>query len=175
MRYVLAWVLAGALGVGAAVLALGGDGGGDGPEGVTVPPVQEVELATAARRAGCDLRQGDRGARGLAVAGRAGPAVRPGAYPSAPPDAGLLGALRRGAVVIHHRPGLPAELVERLDAVRRAVPRGTVLVGNPRMRFAVAVTAWRRLLGCRSATGPAADAIQLFRGRYLGSGPDAPP
>ncbi len=59
--------------------------------------------------------------------------------------------------------------------MRRAVPRGTVLVGNPRMRFVVAVTAWRRLLGCRTATGPAADAIQLFRGRYLGSGPDAPP
>jgi hypothetical protein len=34
------------------------------------------------------------------------------------------------------------------------------------------VTAYRRLLGCRELSQPSIDAIQLFRGRFVGSGPD---
>jgi hypothetical protein len=41
------------------------------------------------------------------------------------------------------------------------------------MPFAVAVTAYRRLLGCRDLNQSSVDAIQLFRGRFVGSGPDA--
>jgi len=38
----------------------------------------------------------------------------------------------------------------------------------------VAVVAWRRVLGCREYARGAPDAIRLFRGRFIGSGPDRP-
>ena len=34
------------------------------------------------------------------------------------------------------------------------------------------VTAWRRLLGCSRFGGGTIDAIRLFRGRFIGTGPD---
>jgi hypothetical protein len=40
------------------------------------------------------------------------------------------------------------------------------------MSFEVAATAYRRLLGCPRATDAAMEAALLFRGRFLGSGPD---
>ena len=40
------------------------------------------------------------------------------------------------------------------------------------MRYEVAVAAYRRLLGCTRFTDAAIDAIRLFRGRYIGIGPD---
>jgi hypothetical protein len=43
---------------------------------------------------------------------------------------------------------------------------------NEDMPYLVAVVTWRRLLGCRTVSDVTTDAVQLFRGRYLGSGPD---
>ena len=53
------------------------------------------------------------------------------------------------------------------------MPEGTIVAPNDTgMRFELAVVAYRRLLGCPRFTAQALDAVQLFRGRYLGSGPD---
>ena len=171
LRYATGWVLAGALVVGLAVAAL--DAPGD--EEVSLPPVREVELTPAARTAGCDLAPAGRDAPGLVVAGPAGGApAAPGAYREPPPVDAQIAALRRGTIVVHHDPELPGEQVERLDTLRRAVPRGTILIANPTMSYAVAVTAWRRLLGCPRFDSRSIDAMRLFRGRFIGRGPDGP-
>ncbi|MBW3652295.1 MAG: DUF3105 domain-containing protein, partial [Actinobacteria bacterium] len=107
------------------------------------------------------------------VGGRAAPAA-PGFYESPLPRSALVGALRRGIVVISYRPELSQEQRALLRAVHMALPRGTIVVPNARMSFVVAVTAWRRLLGCRRTGRDTLDAVRLFQGRFVGTGPDSP-
>ena len=170
LRYAAGWVLAGALIVGLALATIG-DGG---DEDITLPPVLEVELATAARNAGCQLAPAGRGAPGLVVSGPRSAPAAPATYREPPPVPALVGALRRGNIVVHHDPELPGDEIERLDTLRRAVPRGTIVTANPAMPYTIAVTAWRRLLGCPRTGARTIDAVRLFRGRFIGRGPDAP-
>lgn len=173
LRYVLAWACGGVI-VIAAVLILVGRGDDDA---VTLPPVRQIELATAARTAGCELRTGDGSdVLGLPVSGAPGRRPTPaGVYDDPPNGADLVAALRRGVIVIQHRADLPEDAIDELRALQKAIPDGTIVTPEPvRTRFAVAVVAWRRLLGCRSYVPGAVDAIRLFRGRYIGSGPDRP-
>lgn len=140
----------------------------DGDESVTLPPVVEIDLTAAARSAGCVLRQGDRLDPSVPVSGSAGRPAEPGFYEDPLPADALVGALRRGIIVIHYRRDLPAGTVRELRLVQRAVPAGTIVTPNDEMRFVVAATAWRRGLGCSRVTDRAVDAVRLFRGRYIG-------
>jgi hypothetical protein len=169
--YVVAWAAAG---IAVAVLLLTLLRRDD--EQVSVAPVEETELAVAARRGGCELRTGRRNA-GLRPP-VAGPRARPvaaGIYRTDQPESHLVGALRRGIVVIHYRPGLVEDRVDELHDLQRAQPRGTIVAPNARMPYALATTAWGRLLGCRAVGDETIDAVQLFRGRFVGGGPDSPP
>ena len=141
----------------------------------SLPPVRATELARAAASAGCGLRRGGQRAseRPRVEGGRAVP-TRPGTYDVEQPATGLVGAMRRGTIVIHYRPGVTDAELQRLTAVQRAVPAGTILAPERDMPYRVAVTAWRRLLGCDGLDARTLDAIRLFRGRYVGQGPDAP-
>jgi hypothetical protein len=77
-------------------------------------------------------------------------------------------------VVIQFREGLDGERLEALKTLQAAVPTGTIVTPNATgMRFELAVTAYRRLLGCPRFSDQALDAVQLFRGRFLGSGPES--
>jgi hypothetical protein len=91
----------------------------------------------------------------------------------APDVAGALrAALRHGTVVLRYRPGLTKELVSKLLAIQKTIPRATILApGTRRMRDAVEMTAYRRLLACPRLSTEGIDALRLFQGRYLGSGP----
>ena len=140
----------------------------DGDESVTLPPVEEIDLTAAARSAGCVLRSGDRFDSSVPVSGSSGRPADPGFYEDPLPSDALVGALRRGLIVIHYRRDLPAGTVRELRVVQRAVPTGTVVTPNDEMRFVVAVTAWRRGLGCAEVTDATVDALRLFRGRYIG-------
>jgi hypothetical protein len=163
--------VAGALVATLAVVAL------DGPaeDTVSLPPVRQTELREAARSAACDLRlTGSFERSNPAAAGpRVATPLAPGVY-DRPADADrLVAALRRGVIVIQYRTGLAKRHVKQLQELQRAVPSGTIVAPNGTgMPFAVAATAWRRLLGCPELTDTTIDAIRLFRGRFLGSGPD---
>lgn len=140
---------------------------------VSLPPVRQTELTEAAAAAGCELR-GDRPGQPLEppiVGPRANPA-RPGIYSRPITSSTLIGAIRAGTIVIHYRPPLAEDSVEQLRKLQEAVPGGTIVAPNQRMRYTIAVTAWRRLLGCRRFDRGALDAVRLFRGRFIGLGPD---
>jgi hypothetical protein len=170
--YAVGWAVTGAVVALAVVSVLGG---GDDDE-VALPPVRETELTRAATRAGCRLRDGGaRAGERPVVDGVAAAPSRAGFYDRRPPEPGLVGALRRGLVVISYRPSLDEDGREQLRALQQAAPSGTLVVPEERMRFAVAVSAYRRLLGCPRLEPRALEAVQLFRGRYVGSGPDSPP
>ena len=143
-------------------------------EDVSLPPIRETQLIDAARRAGCELRRARR--RQLtdpAVDGPAAPqAADAGFYEDTPDSGSLVAALRRGVIVIHFRPDLDGERVDELREVQEAAPNGTIVTPNSTMAFEVAATAYRRLLGCARATDASMEAALLFRGRFLGSGPD---
>lgn len=168
--YIAAWAVTGAAVALVIVAVLGG-----GDDEVALPPVRETELRQAAREAGCELRAGS-GRRGDEPPVE-GPPARPAAagfYEDTPGERALVGAMRRGLVVISYRRDLPEEARDLLQTVQSAVPEGTIVAPNDRMRFVVAVTAWRRLLGCPRVAPNMLDALRLFRGRFIGSGPDSP-
>jgi hypothetical protein len=167
--YVAVWAVLGAAVAAAFVVARG-----DAPQEADLPPVQGTDLVSASRVAGCRLRTASSGGAADPLAGATSheAPAGPGVYERAPSTGRLAAALRDGAVVVRYRPGLDDALVERLEDLHAAVPRGTIVVPDPtRMRFEVAIAAYRRVLGCPRLTTRAFDAIRLFRGRFLGSGP----
>ncbi len=139
-----------------------------------MPPVQETKLEDAATAAGCELRHDILGrVQDPPVAGpRTTAPTRPGVYTKIPQQTALIGALRRGIIVIHYRPSLPREQIEQLERLHEALPEGTIVTPNPKMPYEAAATAWQRLLGCRRFREESMDAMRLFRGRYIGLGPD---
>jgi hypothetical protein len=167
--YVVSWLAIGAAVAGVVIALLHG-----ADDEVELPPVRATELTRAADAADCRLRRGgQRASAAPAVEGpRAAPA-RGGTYTRALPEAGLVGAMRRGAIVIHYRRDLGEDDVERLETLQQTLPRATILVPHEGMPYRLAATAWRRLLGCRQLSARTLDAIQLFRGRYVGQGPEA--
>jgi hypothetical protein len=168
--YVVAW-LAGAAAVTALAIALLDDGE---PDEVSLPPIRETQLADAARRAGCELRRARPRERTEPPVDESAAlrAADPAFYDDPPDGATLVAALRRGVVVIHFRPELEGERVDELREVQEAAPNGTIVTPNSAMAFEVAATAYRRLLGCPRVTDASMEAALLFRGRFLGSGPD---
>jgi hypothetical protein len=172
VAYIAAWLVGAALIAGLTIALIDGDD----QEKVAVPPVREIELTKAARLAGCELRRVPPEERLNPPVN--GPAVvdpaRAGYYEEAPASAALTAALRAGVVVIQFSDSVDEESVEELKTIQEAVPAGTILTPNATgMPYEVVATAYRRLLGCRELTDGAVEAIQLFRGRWVGSGPDS--
>lgn len=170
-RYALVCVAIGAA-VAGLVVALLSDPGSEADR--TLPPVRETQLVKAVEAGGCVLRRSSPGEQLRPPVD--GPRARPAAprfYDDAPPVEQLTAALRRGVIVIFYRGGLEGERLELLRALQTLVPRGTIVVPDTSgMRYSVAAAAYRRLLGCERFSNAAIDAIRLFRGRYVGIGPD---
>jgi hypothetical protein len=170
--YIVGWLVAAAVIATLAVAALNGPE----PDEVNLPPVRETNLDTAAKAAGCRLDRARAGERlNPPVDGVAATApAPPGTYDEPLASAALVAAMRRGIVVIHVRADIPQETLDAVDDLRAALPEGTIVAKNDRaMPFAVAITAYRRLLGCPRADARTFDAVRLFRGRFVGTGPDS--
>ena len=168
--YAAVWLIGAAAAVGV-IFAIFGDDGGT----VDVPPVRETELGDAVGQSRCVLRTAppERDLNPAVDGPAGGRPARAGVYDHPVPAAQLTAAVRHGIVVIQFRPGLSGDVVDALKQLQEAVPEGTIVTPNDTgMRFELAVVAYRRLLGCPRFTAQALDAVQLFRGRYLGSGPD---
>lgn len=166
--YVAAWLTATAIVAGLAIVLLGDDV----PDTVSLPPIRETQLVDAARRAGCELRRSDGGGRSDRGGSPAATAARPGFYEDPPDAASLDAALRRGVIVISFKSDLDPGRVDELRRVQEAAPNGTIVTPSSTMTFEVAAAAYRRFLGCPRATDASIEATLLFRGRFLGSGPD---
>jgi hypothetical protein len=171
-RYAVVCVAIGALVAALVVAALGGAGA---DSRASLPPVREIQLVKAVRASGCELRRARAGEQLLPpIDGPGAPPARPRLYDEAPPVDQLTAALRRGVIVISYRKDtVDAGRLAQLRALRTVVPDGTIVTPDVSgMRYEVAVAAYRRLLGCRRFTDATIDAIRLFRGRYLGTGPE---
>lgn len=171
-RYAAACVAIGAVVAGLVVAALGGT---DADPHAPLPPVREIQLAKAVRASDCELRRERAGEQLVPpVDGPRAPPARPQFYDDAPPVEQLTAALRRGVIVISYRSdAVDGARLAQLRALQTVVPDGTIVTPDVTgMRYDVAVAAYRRLLGCRRFTDATIDAIRLFRGRYLGTGPE---
>lgn len=164
-RYVAAWMIAGAVAVAGVLVLLGSRADHGSTPTVAVPPLRQVSLGMAVRRARCTL------ALRRAEAAPTGPrSARPGVFPAPIPLAVREAALRRGFIVIEYRRDLGPELVDQLRTIQKTVPTATVLApaaGGARDALVVASAA--RELRCARVTPTSLDAMRLFRGRFLGT------
>lgn len=158
--------------------------------GSAAPPSQtETDLFGAARVAGCVLRN-------PVIEGRQH--VEPGTevdYKTTPPTSGnhdpapagdgvysdppttattknFVHTLEHGRILIQYDPGLRKQRIDQLGGLFNEDPYHMVLMPNRRMDYAVAVTAWGHLLGCKEVTDETFDAIRGFRDRYRDQGPE---
>lgn len=138
--------------------------------------MRETQLGEAARRGRCLLLRADAGEwLNPPVDGpaRRTPA-RAGVYGRPLPRVALAAALRHGTIAIEFRGSLGADALRALRQIQSAAPTGTILAPNgTRMPYLLTATAFRRLLACPRVTPAALDAVQLFRGRFVGTGPEA--
>lgn len=162
---------------------------GDYPAGsVPAPGRFASKSAAAARAAGCSLRgpaiEGD-GHTGDEVAYRTNPpssgdhqfaAAEDGAYVEAPRTEGLVHSLEHGRIVIWFESSAPPPVRGDLKALFDEDDEHLILTPNETgMPFAVAASAWGRLLGCPETNGRVFDAVRAFRDRYRDQGPERAP
>lgn len=178
VRYATTWLVAGCLAAGAVVIAVRGTS-----EPRPARPATVAEPRASAPAASCVVRRDSGRVASSALRVMQPPTLGPRARPAPPgihtrplPPAALVGALRRGVIVVQYRPSLRRALVKRLRREFGGDDPPTIVTPDATgMRFAVAVTAWSRLLGCASARGDALAAAHDFRRRHAGVGPDAGP
>jgi hypothetical protein len=171
LRYAAAWLLAGV--VVALLLVAGVRLTEPGPQ-----PRHAADPLALVTASGCVL-ENPRGRRaGISRPPAGGPPSRPvadGLYSSPRQRDGLVGALRRGVVVIQYEHVLPAAQLELLRrAFAPARPRRVVTPDGSGMPFKVAATAWGRLMGCSKVDARVVAALTRFAQRYAGRGPESP-
>ncbi|MGI9097733.1 MAG: hypothetical protein ACR2H2_04430 [Solirubrobacteraceae bacterium] len=171
LTYALRWLAAGAAVTAAALALLQGGNEPRPPAPAALPPVREIGLLDAVRDSDCRLRRLHRGSA-LAKAGPRTDPAGPGSYRTSLPASVLGAALRRGIIVIQYHPRVSDRFVGQLVVLQRAVPRGTIVapLGSPRAD-ALVVAAYGRVLRCPRANDQALTALRLFRGRFVGTGP----
>lgn len=158
----------------------------------TKRPSPAKRAAVAAKAAGCVLRtfpeQGREHTEGVATYATNPPTSGPhnpepaadGIYaPGASPQVEkTVHALEHGRVLIQYRPGASQRRVDALTKVYTARFHGRrgyhllLFENTTEMPYAVAATAWRRLLGCRTFNARTTDAVRAFRTAYVDHAPE---
>ena len=170
-------------------LAVAGRGGqSEFASGGSVPGQKVVDLAPAAQRAGCEVRdfqeEGD-GETAEPVNYRSDPPhsgpqspepAQDGAYYSDPPsDETLVHSLRHGRIVIWFDPALEEGQKSDLKALFDEDSAHMFLIPRSSMPYEVAATGWTHRLGCERLTVASFDALRSFRDRYRDRAPEFVP
>lgn len=164
-------------------------------EGTPPPEIQFGDLRESAQQAGCDLKlnQPDEGNAHI-------PDTTPFTYKSNPPTSGshnptpiadgayltplnydtstspnvrnFVHSLEHGRIEIQYSPDLPEDEQLALKGVFDEDPGGMILIPNPNMPYAVAVTAWTNEVVCPNYNPEVLDVIRNFRDTYRGNGPE---
>ena len=163
-------------------------------EGTPPPEIQFGDLRESAQQAGCELKLNlpDEGNAHI-------PDTTPFTYKTDPPASGshnptpiadgayltplsdtstspnvrnFVHSLEHGRIEIQYSPDLPEDEQLALKGVFDEDPGGMVLIPNPNMPYAVAVTAWTPLVGCPNYNPIDLDVIRNFRDTYRGNGPE---
>jgi hypothetical protein len=170
MRYAAMWVLTGLAAAMLVVVLLRGTRA-DSPRRSAADPLSAVVAS------GCVLENPRGKAADVSRPPVSGPPARPladGVYVAPQHRERLIGALRRGVVVIQYERRLPAD---QLALLRRAFagsqPRRVLAPDATGMTFTVAATAWGRLLGCSKLDRRVIRGLRSFAERYGGRGPNA--
>jgi hypothetical protein len=170
VRYAATWLVAG---VAVALLVVGVLRQTDGQPG----PRRAVDALAHVTASGCvleDPRGRPADVSRPPVAGPPGRPVGDGLYSRPIARRRLIGALRRGVVVIQYEQRLAATDVGRLHtAFADPLPRRIVAPDGTGMTFKVAGTAWGRVIGCSKLDAGVIDALQRIAERYAGHGPDS--
>jgi hypothetical protein len=165
----------------------------DGREGTTPPAIQQADLEEAAKLADCELRLNlpDEGNSHLKPnedppdyqtnPATSGDHIVPplqasdGAYSEPVPAVNSVHSLEHGRVIIQYDPELPEDQQLMLKGVFDESPAGMLMYPNPEMPYAVAVTAWTQLAGCKKFSDGVIDVVRDFRDTYRGQGPEPVP
>ena len=170
------------------------------PSGGSVPEQKEFDLATAAKDAGCELK--DVKASGSfdhttdpneRVKYNSNPPTSgrhyvipadDGAYSTAPTDEQLVHELEHGRVIIWFKPSLPKDTRADLLALFDEDSYQLVLTPRANMPYQVAASAWNgtpepsglgRLITCKSVQPEMWDALRAFRDEHRSNGPEPVP
>ena len=187
-----------------AIVAVAATGGGDGGHqvqdkignasesyqgGVTPPAQVETNLFTAAREAGCVLRnpviegrehvppdQAVKYKTNPPTSGNHDPApANDGVYSKAPTATTIkhfVHTLEHGRIELQYDPTLPKRQIDQIGGLFNDDPYHMVMFPNRRMPYKVAATAWGHLIGCNKVTDQTFDALRAFRDRYRDQGPE---
>jgi Protein of unknown function (DUF3105) len=170
----------------------------DSRTGTAPAPVKVSDLKTAAKQAGCVLRQNlpDEGHTHISPEAptpkyktnppTSGPHVEPpyqqadGAYSKEPKEIDFVHSLEHGRMEIQYSPKLASPEQLQLKGLYDTFYAGTLLFPNQQMPYEVAATTWTNLLGCKTYKGAITlDAIRDFGkatwGRFGGEPPEAFP
>jgi hypothetical protein len=164
-------------------------------QGTPPPPIQFGDLQESAQKAGCTLRLNlpDEGNTHV-------PDSTPVTYKTNPPTSGnhnpnpiadgayltpltddtskspnvrnFVHSMEHGRVEIHYNPDLPEDQQLAIKGVFDEDPPGIILVPDPNIPDAVAVTAWTQLATCPKYDPLVLDVIRNFRDTYRGNGPE---
>ncbi|HEU0018975.1 MAG TPA: DUF3105 domain-containing protein [Thermoleophilaceae bacterium] len=191
-----------------AIVVLAGGGGGSSsasgdvlPDGGSYPePKDDVEVAAAAKAAGCDLKSFPAKSRehladlAQAVKYASKPPTsgqhyqvpaEDGAYEDPPDVKELVHTLEHGRIIVWFKKGLPADQRAALKAFYDEDTYQMVLVPDTTgMTYAVAATAWNRdpepngtgqLLGCAEFNDEIFTALESFKDENRSRGPEPVP
>jgi len=170
----------------------------DNRAGIAPAAAKDLDLQTAAKQAGCELRlelrdegnqhipQGSEKPEYKTNPPTSGPHVEPpyqqadGAYSEMPAEINIVHTLEHGRLEIQYSPDLPEKDQLELKGLFDTMYGATLLFPNDRMPYEVAATTWTNLLGCPTYKGAATlDAIRAFGketwGKYGGEPAEAFP
>lgn len=149
--------------------------------GIVPPAVKVKNMRTAAKEAGCVLQLNlrDEGHQHIPQTApepnyetnppTSGPHVEPpfqqadGAYREEPKAIDFVHSLEHGRMEIQYSPDLPEQAQLELKGLYDTMYGATLLFPNEKMPYAVAATAWTKLMGCKTFEGAKTlDAIRAF-------------